>query len=384
MGILKRLQETFLLISDQCLKSNFCKIAYLSCILSAGSFVNSSAASQVSTSLAEASLEVQIHSTSIPSLEEVILQAFVDQVILPGYDTLSQQTVALASAANLLATEPTGDHLTATQLAWGKAFSVWQRGAAYTFGPSDSLGFSGSLESGLDEASLTALLSSDRPLTLAAIANLPSSMRGFEAIAYVLFGADGTQSADQLSARELAYLQTATTDLHMTAANLGQSWTTGVYGYPAYRQVFVTAGSADNPAYLSIQAALEEILQGVLGTTDEMAAEALPELLESPDEMVVTQGGVSSLSSVYSAVEGAYYAYVGAVPEAGQRGKGLSDYVAANDPVVDEEIRLHFLVALAALELAASDPTALVEASMELETVITQLEESVLPLLQQL
>ncbi|MEO1294393.1 MAG: imelysin family protein [Cyanobacteria bacterium J06636_16] len=315
--------------------------------------------------------------------EQSVLAGFVDQVILPTYDSLSQDTAFLADVTAALAANLTAGNLFKAQLAWRRSVLTWQQGTAYTFGPSDSFGFSGDLDSGLDEVGLINLLESDESLTAATISDFAASVRGFEAIAYLLFGPEGAQSADQLTERELTYLRLLTADLHTTAENLGTSWSGGVDGYPAYRQIFVSVGSPDNPAYLSSSAAFEEVIQGLLGTLDELYKEVLPDLMAAPDDMTDTSMGVSSLSSTYSVLEGTYYAYIGAVPEASGQRDGIADYVAASNPTVDAAIQQQFQIALSALEQARSDPATLTAASIALNTVMIRLEEDVLPLLQE-
>ncbi|MEO0985184.1 MAG: imelysin family protein [Cyanobacteria bacterium J06639_14] len=319
---------------------------------------------------------------SLSSLETSILQDFADRVILPSYAHLAVTTTDLTATTTQLAADPTEANLATAQSAWREALLAWRRGTAYTFGPSDSLGFGGNLESGLDEAGITEFLNGNTSITPTTIAALPSSLRGFEAIAYVLFGNDNSRSIDQLSARELTYLQALAIDLQTTAQDLSESWATGVEGYSAYRQVFVTAGDSNNPAYLSGQAALEEIAQGILGTTDEIVAEEIPGIIAILTEAAEPPVGGNSLANIHSTTEGAYYAYVGGVPEASRLGKGLADYVAANDPDVDADIQTQFQIALEALQQADGDPGTLVTAAIALDQVMDQLQQEVLPLLQ--
>ena len=81
------------------------------------------------------------------------------------------------------------------------------------------------------------------------------------------------------------------------------------------------------------------------------------------DELTLTQGGVSPLSSTYSTLAGVYYAYLGTVPEVNHQDHDIADYVAANHPAVDADIQHHFQTALAALQQAEEDPTAVAVAA---------------------
>ena len=54
-------------------------------------------------------------------------------------------------------------------------------------------------------------------------------------------------------------------------------------GYPAYRDVLATAGNPDNPAYPTLNAAAEEIVQGIIGCLAEVGEEKIGAPLASKD-----------------------------------------------------------------------------------------------------
>ncbi|MCJ2544529.1 imelysin family protein [Thermostichus vulcanus] len=255
--------------------------------------------------------------------EPQIILDFVDQVVLPNYEQLVAETQDLSTAVQAFVEAPDEVKLEAARQAWFTARITWEESEAYAFGPAASLGLDADLDEWpLNEVDVLDVLESGDPLTSETVADLESGQKGFHAIAFLLFGVDNDKSLTDFTERDLEYLAAVAPVLANTAEELLQSWTEGVQGFPPFREEFVTAGEGSN-SYLTLQAAAEEIAQGILGLLDELGnikigaafAEQNPFLLES-------RFAHHSLPEFEANLRSVQYAYSGGFRE--RQGRGLS------------------------------------------------------------
>lgn len=219
--------------------------------------------------------------------DQQVAGAFVAKVVLPQYRELAQRSAALQQALDRLASQPTPAHLDQARGAWRAARQSWETGESWAFGPAETLGFDAHLDDWpVNEKDLRTALQSSA-FSPQQFRQLTTTARGFHGIEAVLFGLDGQPpTASQLSAAQLSYLRAAGADLSQQARGLLQAWE-GPRGYGAS---FAGTGSREAD---SANEAVAEILQGMVGTLEEIAAEKLGKPLASRES--------SDLESTYSA-----------------------------------------------------------------------------------
>ena len=244
------------------------------------------------------------------SSPQQVTDVFVSQVVLPNYRQLVEDSEHLSAALKVLATTPGVDQLDAARKAWQQVRKTWERSESWAFGPAKSGGFDGNLDDWpVNEKDLSTALASGT-LTADLFAKLTTTAKGFHGIEAVLYGTQGTRpEVNQLSAAELTYLRQAGADLASNAKGLAAAWD-GPRGF----------GSAFKA---EPQAAVAEILQGMVGTLEEVAAEKLGASLASRNK--------SDLESFYSDNTRAdIVANLAGVSEALQR-SGLIQLIASRD-----------------------------------------------------
>lgn len=218
---------------------------------------------------------------------------------------------------------------------------------------------------------------------------LQSTQKGFHTIEYFLFGENNDRQANQLSERELELLQLLATDFHNTAEALKESWVAGVDGQPAFREVFTTAGDSSNTTYPTVEAALTEIVSGVVGCIEEVGEVKIGKPLETKENLdFESRFSHTSLNDFQNNLISARNAYMGEVKDT--EGQGINDLVAKQDPALDQEIRTQLDTAIKALatvpapiETKLSDAAALEKlkaAQSELLTTYQNIQEKVVPL----
>lgn len=323
-----------------------------------------------------------------------IITDFVDALIVPNYEQLTERSGTLSEAIAAFVAAPTDDTLAAARQAWLATRQPWEQSEAFAFGPAASLGLDAELDDWpLNETDVQAVLESEHALTPEYVAELQTSQKGFHAIAFLLFGTDADKPLESFTERELEYLAAIGPVFDETANALLASWTEGIDGFPAYRDEFVQAG-ADSNTYLTVQAAGEEIVQGILGILDELGNVKIGAALATQNPFLLeARFAQSSLQDFQDNLLSAQNAYLGRFPAGNTEGKGIQAFVAAVDPALDAEIQAQMQTAQTAvaaipgpIEVTLCDPTAqpqIKTAVNSIATLFETFEQRVLPLVQQ-
>ncbi|MGK7877556.1 MAG: imelysin family protein [Xenococcaceae cyanobacterium] len=327
-------------------------------------------------------------------IQIVVVSDFADQVVIPTYQLLVKKADELSKAVDAFVSNPNDNTLKAAQDAWIAARFPWEQSEAFAFGPADSLGYDGDLDDWpVNETDVVAVLKSSDKLTMEYVKDLQTTQKGFHTIEYLLFGVNNNKKASDFSEREVQFLKVLTAAFNQSAKDLTKSWVEGVEGKSPYREVLATAGDNSNTAYPTMQAAVEEIVQGMLGCLDEVANEKIGEPLETKETLgLESRFSHSSLNDFKNNLRSVQNAYLGKVPDAGTSGKSLSDLIAKANPKLDKQVKSEMKAAIDAVD-AIPDPieqkvtdekaSAKMEAAQKaILTLFSTIEEKVLPIVQ--
>ena len=283
--------------------------------------------------------------------DQQIITDFADQVVVPTYRLLDQRTQELHEAAQALADDTSAGTLEAARQAWVDMRVPWEQSEGFLFGPVSAAGWDPAMDSWpLNKDDLEAVLDSDDELTQEYIHNLAETQKGFHTIEYLLWGETSAKTANMLTVRELDYLVALTEELTVITSDLVASWTEGVDGQPAYREVFTTAGQPSNTAYPSLQSAAQEILVGMSGICDEVANGKIADPYDARDpSLVESQYSFNSLDDFADNMRSVMNAYTGDFPAGDAEGRGLDEYVAARDPDLSTRFRAEIEASITAL-----------------------------------
>jgi putative iron-regulated protein len=321
-----------------------------------------------------------------------ILVDYADKVVVPTYQALNSRAAALKSAITTLRGAPTQANLDAAKAAWVATRVPWEQSEAHLFGPVAGNGYDPAMDSWpLAQNDLDAVLASNSSLTASFVKGLPEAQKGFHTIEYLLWGADSKKPASALTARELEYLDALGGDLATVTTELATSWTVGIGGAAAYRDVFATAGEG-SAAYPSQQAAAEEILGGMIAIADEVANGKIAEPFAKRDPLLVeSQFSFNSLLDFADNIRGIKNAYLGGSAVAGTTGRGIQQFFVGVDPALDVKFIAQVDEAVASIALipapfrtAITTPSAaavIESAQQKISAVKTTLESEMMPLL---
>lgn len=286
---------------------------------------------------------------TLPPTEQ-LLHDLADNVILPTYQTLDAQAIAMDQAALALQASPTEAHLKAAREAWTAARTSWELSESHLLGPVKDQELDPALDAWpVNKTDLDKVLASDVKLDAAFIAGQQPTLKGFHVIEYVLFG----HQAAQLDGRKLAYLTALTADFKATTAKLREAWDPKGGNYRAAYISGKPFGSTD-AAFTETLGAMIEICEEVAGSKIETPLAAKDPNLEE------SQFSGATMTDFRNNILGVKAMYMG---ESGSRkGLGLSNMVAIKDPAVDGRVRQLFDQALADLQaVPGTFGTAIVE-----------------------
>ncbi|TDP73778.1 imelysin family protein [Bradymonas sediminis] len=280
-----------------------------------------------------------------------IILDYADEVVVPTYELLDTRAGEMQVAVDALAAAPTDANLTAAKKAWVDMRLPWEQSEGMLFGPVDTNGYDPAMDSWpLNKTDLDGVLAGEATLDQPYVKSLGENLKGFHTIEYLLFGEANDKVAEDLTPRELEYLKATTAEMVRITGLLAKSWTVGVDGNQAYRDVFVTAGEPGNDKFPSQSAAAQQIVAGIVGILQEVGEGKIGGPFEARDTTLVeSQFSFNSLQDFTDNLKSVQNSYMGRVPEAGTSGKGLNQYVAAQDAELNARVEAEIEAAIAAL-----------------------------------
>lgn len=258
---------------------------------------------------------------------EALLPDLAANVILPTYQALDAQAIAMHNAALALAASPTDANLQTARKAWEAARTSWELSESHLLGPVKDQELDPMLDSWpVNKTDLDKVLGSDVKLDTAFIASQQPTLKGFHVIEYVLYG----HQAAQLDTRKLAYLTALTGEFKATTAKLRQAWEPGGGNFAQAYGNGSAFGSTD-AAFAETLGAMTEICEEVAGSKIETPLAAKDPNLEE------SQFSGATMADFRNNILGVQAMYTGRVGD--RKGLGLSALVAAKDPAVDGRVR---------------------------------------------
>jgi len=315
------------------------------------------------------------------SIDRQVVIDFADKVVVPSYERFTAKTKDLKIAVDAFTASPTAATLKSAQQAWMDARVPWEKGESFTIGPAKSLGLDGSIDTWpLNKTDVDKVLKGSEKLTPESVTKLQDSQKGYHTIEFLLFGGNGKKVAADFTPRDLEYVKAATTVLDRDANSLLNAWTRGVDGKPAYREVFTTAGEPSNTTYPTLQAAAQEMVEGILDSTTEVAENKIGEPFTKKDvTSIESQYAIANpLKDFKSNILCVKNVYFGTLEDHASGKAGLSAFVAKIDPKLDARVDQEINAALASIEAipapfhnAITDPSAATKIQSAIAAVTT-------------
>ncbi|HYX38487.1 MAG TPA: imelysin family protein [Oligoflexus sp.] len=288
-----------------------------------------------------------------PVADKAILTTFVDSVVLDTYLDLANASSALETAVAALVASPTEANFQAARTSWIATRVPWEQSESFLFGPVDSYGYDPALDSWpLDHAGLDAAIAAYNNVD---VDTVDPSLKGFHAIEFILFGYDKGKTLASLTDSEKNYLLALTNNHKSVTARILKAWKEGLNNDQPFAASLKAAGEAGNDLYPSTQAAIEEMVEGMVGIADEVANNKIAQPFDQQDpNLVESQFSFNSLEDFQNNILSIRHVWQGS-KEGTAAAASLSARVNDVDAALHDEVETAIDASLAALK-AIPDP----------------------------
>ena len=266
-----------------------------------------------------------------------MLSDLANVVIVPTYESLVAESQALVAAAAQLEAAPGAATLASAQSAWRRARAVWKQSQAFAIGPADTLRTAAKIDwTPIRSDRIEQEIAGSHELTAAYVESLGANLKGLLAIEYLIFDADGGDSASlrALTAdpRRRAFVRAVAENIRDESTVLRDAWAPGAGDFAA-ELAHAGAGSARFP---TVKSAVDTIVNQVIFLSENVADEQLLAALGSrtggvprPEALAAhrSQNGLADLLDNLAGIQSVYFdAY------AGRQGTSLNSIVTAVSP----------------------------------------------------
>jgi predicted lipoprotein len=326
------------------------------------------------------------------SLYAQVLDNDANDVIVQTYQLLNVRAMGLEIAIDALAANKTEENLAAVKVAWQGTREPWEQSESFLYGPIETEEIvDPAIDSWpVDVNAINTIINTPGAITATSLATNNDS-RGFHTIEYLIWGIDSNKTADQITPREIEFLQAAIEDVQFNTQKLYDAWNSTGGNYAAN---FSNAGNSGS-VYPSQKAALTEMAQGLLGIADEVAngkieeplngngGTAAPEREESRFSHNSTLDFANNIRSIQNMYLGDYL---------GHEGKGLTDVVVLSNPALDTAIKTKIQDAIDAInaipgtfsDAIVNNRPAVVNAQQKVNDLRNLLQTQLIPLVSNL
>lgn len=281
--------------------------------------------------------------------EEEVLISLTDNIIVPGYEAVSDTAGELRVALdNLCASPNLSSWVDATQ-AWRDARTSWMRSEATWFGPVMDRRSVRQVGWPLTEPErIESMLASDPATTEDDVRNrLSSTQRGHGAIEYLIFSEGALELLADTTSPRCEYLTALGRVVESETSAIAADWAVKRATGAAYMDFFT--GRSDSS--LATDQAVAELVRTqvfLIRTIVDMRLAGAMGLRDVPDPSALPGGdGQNALVDMRNEVLGMQDMYVG---HQETEGSGISDIVVGLSTETDERMREHFTSALAAID----------------------------------
>ncbi len=274
--------------------------------------------------------------SSSTTLETQILTDFPANLANPNYLDIETKAGIMNDAVAAFIATPTDNNLKAAQTAWKNTRGAWESCEGYLFGPVEDFNYDPTMDDWpVNKVDLDSLLSSSNPLAVTDIDPLGTTLKGFHAIEYIIFGVGSTQKAAKITPRQMTYLSSLTQSLYNTTKELHNSWDPSQSGN--FTQQVVTAGNGSTRFPTR-----KAFFLTLIGTMADICNEVADEKMQTPlaaqdstlDESSFSHNSVTDFTNNIKGVLNAYLSSYN-----GTSGHSLSQLVQSKNVSLDQTIQ---------------------------------------------
>lgn len=282
--------------------------------------------------------------TDQAALEQNVLTDFAGVLVNPNYQDIQAKAAIMNNAIIAFNANSTDANLDAIRTAWKNTRGAWESCEGFLFGPVEDFSYDPTMDDWpVNKADLDAVLASNNPLQVSDIDQLGTTLKGFHAIEYVIFGVGSTQKAANITARDKQYLASLGQSLYDTTTELRNSWDPAQANN--YTIQVTTAGKGSTRYTTRL-----DVFKALVGSMADICNEVANEKMQTPlaaqdstlDESQFSHNSVTDFKNNITGVLNAYKCQYG-----GASGHSLSDLVKSKNASLDNTIQSQINTAIA-------------------------------------
>jgi predicted lipoprotein len=282
---------------------------------------------------------------------------YTNNTVIKTYSLLSDKAIELLKACEQLQSSKSDANVVIATQKWIEARKYWEMSEAFLFGPAEYMALDPHIDSWpLDKNELDQILQKIKNLSVNVDAayvrgNYGENLIGFHALEYVLFEDGSPKSISKIKDEELVYLVAVADVLQGDCIRLEAAWNENISAAKKailadaelevsynYGREMTLAGSAGS-RFTSPQQVLLEIISGCETIADEVGNEKIADPYESKNVLRVESWySWNSLTDFTDNIRSIENSYLGGM-DGFRNGKSLSQYVQANNPQLDVQIK---------------------------------------------
>lgn len=263
---------------------------------------------------------------------------FAEIIVIPNYNNLNHAADVLNQLSIEFNQNPTDSILHLIKDQWKITRQHWELTESFLFGPVANLEIDPSIDDWpLNNTDLDSVMANNSNITVPQVSDFPTSLKGFHAIEYLVFGKNGHKIASEFTEKEFQYLVALTQVLHNQTNILFNSWQNSGNSY--YNE-WITAGNGST-IYSSKQSAALELVTAIGGIIAEVGGEKISSPFLSYDSTLEeSRYSRNSFVDFTNNLIGAKNAYLCSFE--GKTGVSLSEFVKSYNKSLNDNVIRQF------------------------------------------
>jgi putative iron-regulated protein len=276
------------------------------------------------------------------TMKTTVLKDFTNNIALSNYQALDAAATSLYTSINNLNANATEANLSQAKTDWLNMRTVWEQAEGFLFGPVEDNSYDPNMDTWpTDFNEVDSLLASSSALEVSDLQSVPSALRGYHPIEYIIFGNHGSRAAATITARQKKYMISLVTDLKDICHSLYTSWSAAPTNYA---NEIINAGNGST-IYTKKQQVYLALVGGMTDICDEVGTGKMKDPYDAFDSTIVESPySGNSLIDFKNNIIGLQNVYMGTY--AGVQGLGIKDLVAAKNKSLDNKIQAEIAAAV--------------------------------------
>ena len=312
---------------------------------------------------------------------------YVDGVVLPTYKSLSDASIELYKAIEILKDNKTDENVAKVATLWKSTRVFWEESEAFLFGPVDGLGIDPHIDTWpMVETAFNSIITNatwieklnsvDGDKYVSSTSDGEDGILGFHSIEYIIFRDGKVRAASTISANELIFIKAVAGDLRNQCCLIEAGWL-GINNIGSEKAAYVqrtsnyselgnqyptpyatTMKTTPNSIYTATIGSTRAILDGAIEIANEVATQKIgkPYNGASQEDKNYIESKYSYNSKVDFAgnIRSIRNAYLGEINYAGNitasAPVSVSSYLKVNNATIDNEVKAAIDDAIAKIE----------------------------------